>query len=291
MQIHLRGGSLPVAPQLLLGRGIASCPDDPYLSRRTCVLAYDQPTGTASVTWMGRQCGLLCSRRIAVGSAYTAASLQTQLMQEGSQCLLNDGDLVILLGQSGRYPVLIGLSGSGRPSGREWAAIEATALAMAEHAAKAELALMADQGRRQRVQKAAQQASRGGADAELLVWRRGQALRDSTCTALSGDSSGGDGAGDGEDARRRRHGRNAALSELVHSGVPMGDANDALSTAALGAAAEPEVEATGRTHQGRRPAGVVARPATDARVVRSHADVRRAFERYDDNASGLLDHR
>ena len=64
MQVHLRGGTLPVAPQLVLGRGVASCPDDPYLSRQTCVLAYDQATGTASLTWMGRQCGALCSRQV-----------------------------------------------------------------------------------------------------------------------------------------------------------------------------------------------------------------------------------
>ena len=205
MQVHLRAGSLPVAPQLLLGRGVASCPDDPYLSRQTCVLAYDQATGTASVTWMGRQCGALCSRQVAVGSAYAGGGpLQTQVLQRGSQCLLNDGDMLILLGQSGRYPVLIGLEAhegrSSRPSGREWAAIEASAQAVAEHAAKAELALKAAQARQQQAQQAAEQARRGTADSELLAWRRDPsrpAPTDYDEDSEDGDSDGGRGDGGG----------------------------------------------------------------------------------------------
>ena len=237
MHAHLRGATLPVAPQLLLGRGVASCPDDPYLSRQTCVLAYDQATATASVTWMGRQCGALCSRQIAVGSAYAGGGpLQTQVLKQGSQHRLNDGDLIILLGQSGRHTVLIGLDGrSSRPSGREWAALEASALAVAEHAARAELDLKAAQAREQQARQAAARASRATADAALLAWRRDAGPPDSDEDS-EGEGGGGGragGRGGGIGGGRITVDRVSALGELVTCGVPMADAIAAVGPAAV----------------------------------------------------------
>ena len=148
MYVHLPSGTARVDGHLLLGRGVESCPDDQYVSRQHCLLAHDAAAATASVTWMGRRPGRLCSRRVQLGSG-RATSLQTQLLQRGAQRQLADGDLVILLGETGRYPALIRLSDDPRrPSAEEWRAIERTAAAATENAARQELLDMANERRR-----------------------------------------------------------------------------------------------------------------------------------------------
>ena len=219
---------------LLLGRGHASCPDDPYLSRQHCLLAYNQPTGTASVTWMGRRCGRLCSRRASLGSGRGATNLQTSLLHQGAQRQLGDGDMVILLGETGRYPVVIALGDgdeeNSRPSGREWVVIEATARAAAEWAVRGELAGRVAEEQRAAAQKAAQKAKLAAADAELVDWQRssapappapaGEAAEDQhgslAAAALGGEEEAKAGAA-AEATRQSRTARRGQFADLART--------------------------------------------------------------------------
>ena len=124
--IHLPLGDLAVGSQASIGRG-SRLPDDPHLSRLVAVLSFDAGRASSSITWMARRAGRL----------HTASGPVLELAC-GAQRQVFDGDLISLIGDTGRYPALVRIGQDPlplRPAAAEWARLESECLAGARAAA------------------------------------------------------------------------------------------------------------------------------------------------------------